>query len=167
MNLNLGSGERQIDGYIGVDIDRADVRHDLSQFPWPFEDESADSIIASHILEHLTRDDGLRFLAECYRILAQDGVLYLAVPDMDKFITCRLTGDFAPLGGYEWTDLNYLMGGDHSEVNIHHRHRYMWCELSLRMALTEVGFSVVKRVSKRKHDNPRYELISLYVTAWK
>ncbi|CAG1771071.1 putative S-adenosylmethionine-dependent methyltransferase [uncultured bacterium] len=42
-------------------------------------DSSVDFIIASHILEHLP--DPLGFLKECYRVLRNEGVIYLAIPD--------------------------------------------------------------------------------------
>ena len=42
-------------------------------------DSSMDFIIASHIIEHLP--DPLGFLKECYRVLRNDGVIYLAIPD--------------------------------------------------------------------------------------
>lgn len=42
-------------------------------------DSSMDFIIASHIIEHLP--DPLGFIKECYRVLRNDGVIYLAIPD--------------------------------------------------------------------------------------
>lgn len=42
-------------------------------------DSSRDFIIASHIIEHLPNPLG--FLKECYRVLRNYGVIYLAIPD--------------------------------------------------------------------------------------
>jgi predicted SAM-dependent methyltransferase len=41
----------------------------LEQFPYPFEDESADEIYCSHYIEHTT--NLIRFMDEIYRILKQ------------------------------------------------------------------------------------------------
>ena len=163
--LNLGSGEMSLDGWLNVDI--ADGI-DLSIFPWPFEDESASEVLVSHILEHFTKADARLFLDECWRVLAPGGFLWLAVPDMDKFIDCRLSGDWSPLNGYKWTDFNYLLGGDSTETRPEQRHRYMYNEETLE---TMCHWSSFKRIAKRlfneQLDNPRYEQISLYMRAIK
>jgi SAM-dependent methyltransferase len=44
-----------------------------------FGDGSLDFVIANHLLEHL--EDPIRALMEFHRVLNQDGVLYLALPD--------------------------------------------------------------------------------------
>ena len=42
--------------------------HDLTKtFPWP--DASIDVVYSSHTLEHLSKEDGHRFLAECHRVI--------------------------------------------------------------------------------------------------
>lgn len=43
MKLNLGCGDKKYDGYVNVDLHGSpDVTCDLSVFPWPFEDASAE-----------------------------------------------------------------------------------------------------------------------------
>lgn len=168
MKLNLGAGSHIVPGYMSVDIGgKADKRMNLAERPWPWADGSIDEILASHVLEHFTRDDGREFLFECYRLLPPGGVLHLAVPDMDKFIDCHLAGDFTPLKGYHWTDLNYLMGGDHSETNLLQRHRYMYCRASLGDTLTAVGFRILPRSGPGALDNHAYAALSLYMDAYK
>jgi len=57
MNLNLGCGNYKLENFINVDkIDiykPLDVLHDLERLLWPFESNSADHILLSHVLEHL------------------------------------------------------------------------------------------------------------------
>lgn len=167
MKLNLGAGPTRFPGYMSVDITgRADVHHNLAVTPWPFETASADELLASHVLEHFDRLAGVDFLRECARVLVPGGHLHLAVPDMDKFIACRLKGDFSELGGYRWTDLNYFMGGDESEVQLEQRHRYMYCFASLAWTLKDVGFSrVYRRQAPGPLDNLQHAAFSLYVDA--
>lgn len=58
-----------------------DIRQKLN-----FNDNSIDLIYSSHMLEHLTADEGFFFLRECHRILRSGGVVRIAVPDADKLI---------------------------------------------------------------------------------
>lgn len=167
MRLNLGAGEWQVEGWTAVDIrPDADVRHDLSVFPWPFASASVDAILASHVLEHFTRADAARFLHECARVLTPGGDLHIAVPDLDLFVDCHLSGDFSPLKGYRWTSLDSLMGGGDAENNPAQRHRSVWCYASLKQTLLDCGFRHVRHHAQRiALHNPAYEAISLYVEA--
>lgn len=74
------------DEYVGVDWPNSlhdarnvDVCADLSQ-SLPFDDGSADTVVAFQVLEHL-REPG-RFLSEAYRVLRPGGNLVLTVPFM-------------------------------------------------------------------------------------
>ena len=65
MKLHFGSGLDYKLGYINLDINKnikADIYHDLNQHPYPFKPDSADEIIACHVIEHL--NDPLTFLKE-------------------------------------------------------------------------------------------------------
>lgn len=158
--LNLGCGGRPLDGY--TDVDLPDV--DLTQFPWPWESGSVDRIYAGHIIEHFDRDIGAQFLREAWRVLRSGGVIDIATPDMDRFISWRLYGS-PDLGGYPWRDLNDLLGGGQAEPRPEMRHRYMYCYASLAWSLRQAGFSDIKQRGYAEYDNPAYRDISLYVTA--
>lgn len=56
----------------------------------PENDNSVSLIYCAHTLEHLEKDSGKKFLEECYRILAPDGVMRVALPNTTndfKFVT--------------------------------------------------------------------------------
>ena len=79
MKLNLGCGDKKLDGYINVDVRGApDARVDLSHFPWPFETESAEEVFSEHFLEHVK--DFEATILEMYRILKPNGILHFKVP---------------------------------------------------------------------------------------
>lgn len=60
----------------------------------PHTDQSVDSIYTSHMLEHLSRDQAVRFLAEARRVLKARATLRIAVPDLSKAIdTYKKNGD--------------------------------------------------------------------------
>jgi predicted SAM-dependent methyltransferase len=59
----------------------ADARRDL-----PFPAGQVDAIYTSHFLEHLTRDDAVRFLREARRLLKTDGLIRIVVPDLANVV---------------------------------------------------------------------------------
>ena len=70
MKLDLGCGQNCTPGFKGVDLwEGADVVHDLTKFPYPFEADSIDEIVCNHFAEHLTGEQLMKFMDECYRIL--------------------------------------------------------------------------------------------------
>jgi predicted SAM-dependent methyltransferase len=56
--------------------------HDLHR-ALPFPDARFDGVYASHVLEHLEPDAGLRLLRECNRVLNRNGIIRVAVPDLE------------------------------------------------------------------------------------
>lgn len=112
LRLNLGCGLTAPPGWINVDgswnarlAKYPLIRRVLSRFalvpsgkleiPWsssilthdirkslPFRDGSVAAIYASHVLEHLYREEGQSLMAESFRILRPGGVLRVVVPDL-------------------------------------------------------------------------------------
>jgi SAM-dependent methyltransferase len=91
VKIDLACGANKKEGYIGVDFvetSDTDVIHDLNQYPWPFDDGSADEIHCSHYIEHIPHDidnedgrDGLiQFMDEVYRILKPGGKFHIIAP---------------------------------------------------------------------------------------
>ena len=79
--LNLGSGLSKIDGYINLDISpigEPDVLHDITKFPWPFNDSEINHIVAKDILEHM--HDLPSIIKEMYRISKNGAVWEIMVP---------------------------------------------------------------------------------------
>ena len=94
MKLNLGSGSKILDGYINVDkydYYKPDIIHDLEVFPYPFEDNSIEEILLSHVLEHIGQSPEvfLNIIKEFYRICKNNSVIKIKVPHPrhDDFIS--------------------------------------------------------------------------------
>jgi SAM-dependent methyltransferase len=86
--LNLGCGQFPKPGYVNLDVDpnsKADVRHDLNQFPYPFEDESFSRIEAAHVLEHLP--DPFVVMKEIHRIAEPGAIVDIRVPHFSRGMT--------------------------------------------------------------------------------
>lgn len=50
-------------------------------------DDSFDAVVARHVIEHLSVNELRMLLSECERVLTEDGILRLTVPDPDGTIT--------------------------------------------------------------------------------
>ena len=93
MKLNFGSGNDPLEGFVNVDFlerDDVDFQYNLMDFPYPWEDNSADEIRAIDLIEHLDhytddkRPTVIAFIEECYRILKPGGELYIQTPHWDS-----------------------------------------------------------------------------------
>jgi len=85
MKLNLGCGQNKQAGYVNADREPAvqpDVVMDLEKFPWPFEDDSVDEVLAFHVLEHVgaTPELFIRIMQELYRVCRKGATVRIAVP---------------------------------------------------------------------------------------
>ncbi|MEO8349412.1 MAG: hypothetical protein ABI610_10910, partial [Acidobacteriota bacterium] len=83
LRLHLGCGQAPIAGWLNIDVQALpgvdqvlDVRDGL-----PFKNVT--SIFGEHFLEHLELEEGLACLAECRRVLSNDGILRLSTPNLD------------------------------------------------------------------------------------
>jgi len=70
--------------------------HDLTKkFPWA--DSSVSVVYSSPVLEHFTKEDGRRFIAECHRVLIENGILRIVVPNLrypiGEYIEGRIPAD--------------------------------------------------------------------------
>jgi SAM-dependent methyltransferase len=75
MKLNLGCGNVIKEGYINLDLynEKADIKHDLNIFPYPFKDNTFDEILSEGCIEEL--DNFRKVIEEIYRILKPNGIL--------------------------------------------------------------------------------------------
>ncbi len=81
IKLNLGCGDKKINGFTGVDHIKTaatDVVHDLNITPYPFTADSVDEIIADNVLEHL--DDIIAVMEEWYRLCRPGAIIKISLP---------------------------------------------------------------------------------------
>ncbi len=151
IKINLGSGDRPIEGFINVDardipgIEFPNTRvEDLSQF----QDDYADYIYACHILEHLPRDSTFSTLCEWNRVLKPGGILRVAVPDWDA------TVDYYAENRDLENLLNWIYGGREHGDNYHHR---IFNYPGLRTLLAESGFKRIRKYEWRDTDHASHD----------
>ena len=88
MKLNIGCGRQTLDGFTNIDwnkYDKVDIVHDLRQ-PIPLEDNVADYIFASHIVEHFWRWEIDDILKDWIRLLKPEGVMDIWTVDFDIMV---------------------------------------------------------------------------------
>lgn len=79
MMLDLACGQSVHPGYVGVDIwPGADIQHDLSVFPWPWDDSTIEQAICLHYVEHVV--DLIGFMNELWRIMRPGGEVLIQHP---------------------------------------------------------------------------------------
>lgn len=114
----------------------------------PFETGSVDAVYSSHMLEHLDRDTGQRFLSEAKRVLRPGGVLRIAVPDLARHVTNYQTdGDADAFIGSLLMSQPIQSGWQARvrQVSVGFRdHRWMYDQNSLVSALEVAGFEDVR-----------------------
>lgn len=115
--VNIGCGATWHPAWTNLDVRPVspqvrswDVSHGL-----PFGNEQVDGCYASHILEHLTREQARALLVECLRVLRPGGIVRLAVPDLEGIareylhVVARVDkGEQAAMEQYEWITLELL-----------------------------------------------------------
>lgn len=165
MKLNLGCGRDIRDGYENVDAfvnDNRIIDVDLSKFPWPWVDSSADEILMLDFLEHFPYTKTNTILAEVFRILKPDAPVEIQVPSFEECSKAmnRTAGMLCNSCGYEFPDkmsclhtcfkcgshpneiaeagMKRLFGGQDFEGNFHYT---TFTEDSLKRVLVDAGFN--------------------------
>jgi len=57
-----------------------DIRQHFLGDPFPLEDSEISTIICNQVVEHISKSDSVKFFSECYRVLKDDGLLFLLSP---------------------------------------------------------------------------------------
>jgi predicted SAM-dependent methyltransferase len=151
IKLDIGGGGRPgTNGWITVDTaEGCDLYWDLRE-GIPFANGTVEAIYSSHMLEHLTFDDGQALLRECYRALKPGGSISVVVPNARLYIEGYLGAREIPQEFFGWAPayngttgidaVNYVayMGGEH---------KYMFDEENLIHRLRAAGFADARRRS--------------------
>ena len=115
--LNIGCGRQFHPAWTNLDVSPVDesvIQYD-ARLPLPFANESFTVVYHSHVLEHLSREEGRAFLSECFRVLKAAGVVRVVVPDLEQItrlylenLDRALAGDEHSARKYEWMKLELL-----------------------------------------------------------
>lgn len=148
--LHLGAGGNLLPGWANVDL-YGPIPWDLRK-PLPVAPRSVRLIYSEHFIEHLTRDEALRLLRDCSRLLLPGGAIRISTPDLKPLVQDYLAGKFGGSPEAGWfphspcemvNDAMRLWG-----------HQFVYDEPELRSMMVEAGFSNVQRVEWGQSDIP-------------
>lgn len=115
--LNLGCGNSYHKDWINLDFvsnSQFVLQHNLLE-GIPIEDNKVNVVYHSHVLEHFSKEDGLIFIKECYRVLDHRGIIRVAVPDLERIareylknLQLAIDGNNDAKFDYEWIKLELL-----------------------------------------------------------
>lgn len=145
MKLNLGCGDKILEGYVNVDVAesrrglRPDVLCDLHELT-PFAADTADEIMAIHVVEHFWRWEVVDILKEWARVLKPGGKMILECPNL---ITACQTVLADPerftSPGKEGQRSMWVLYGDPSWEDPLMVHRWGYTPRSLAQVMHEAG----------------------------
>ena len=162
--LNIGSGTNLLAGWINTDLFPRNTPRPVlldATEPLPLPDNSFDYVFTEHMIEHLTFEQGLALLRECYRILKPGAKIRVATPDLRMlFDLCRETRTDLQERYIRWSVENFIPGaGMYHEafvINNFFRnwgHQFIYDEATLRASLERAGFvDVVRREPGESED---------------
>ncbi len=139
--LHLGCGSKHIDGFINIDarqLEGVDEIDDITSLKRHLTN-SIDLIYCSHVLEHTGRNQYMSVLKRWYDLLKVDGIIRLAVPDMEAaFNHYQKNKNLRTLRGFLWGGQNYsqnyhyigfdfnTLSQDLADIGFHNIRRYDW-----------------------------------------
>lgn len=86
--LQIGSGANPPSGWLNTDLypqsEKTIFLDATARFP--FCDQTFDYVFCEHMIEHISYNEGLRMLGECFRILKRGGRIRLSTPDLKVYL---------------------------------------------------------------------------------
>ncbi len=84
--LNLGCGNTFHKSWTNVDFvsTAPEVKAHNLLVGVPFSNNVFEVVYHSHVLEHFPKDKALYFIKECHRVLKPNGIIRIAIPDLEK-----------------------------------------------------------------------------------
>jgi SAM-dependent methyltransferase len=162
--VQIGSAEHVKEGYLnidywpnsGIDYDEKtnfanlDVRLGL-----PLDENSADFVYSSHMLEHLTFEEARKHMQDIFRVLKPRGRLRMCMPDVGQTARNYTINNSAYLDRLNdvYRFLGYMpeenrLYGDLMSRHILEgcTHKYFWDSENLSATLTACGFSNIREM---------------------
>jgi predicted SAM-dependent methyltransferase len=153
--LHIGCGERILQGWLNSDYFPSSdkILYLDATKSFPFESNEFDYIFSEHMIEHISYDQGLRLLTECYRVLKPGGKVRISTPDLSFIINLYRNNKSIIQKDYiKWSIDNFINSAPLYEVtfvinNFVRRwgHKFIYDEKLLRYSLEKVGFANITK----------------------
>jgi len=164
--LNIGCGNTLLKGWLNIGLfprsfhygstklqEGALVLHFDMIEELPIPEDSIKYLYASHFIEHLKFQDGIKVLERCYKTMKKGGIIRLTFPDMELWIKNYYEDNLEFFEKYK----NIFLGGNNSIAKtkgeifmsqVHNwGHKWNYDFESIKHILEKIGFS---QVTKKK-----------------
>jgi len=151
VRLNLGCGDKPLEGYINVDVAPSrggkapDVVADV-RFLEPFAPDHADEILAIHLIEHIDRWEVVDVLRRWFTLLKPGGRLVIETPNLVSACEALLADPLkAARAGKTGQMSMWPLYGDPSWKDPLMMHKWLYTPQSLAEVMHEAGFVKIKQ----------------------
>lgn len=149
--LNLGCGDKLLDGYFNIDVAPSrkgvvpDLIADLRNIP--FDPASVDEILAVHVIEHFYLWEAKKVLIHWQNLLRAGGTIILECPNMLTAARALVEDESlaTDLEGKRGQHVMWPIYGDPGWEDPLMCHKWGYTPASLIRLLTDVGFSGVRQ----------------------
>jgi len=167
--LNVGSGNVPLPGFINIDKyyypgsthpgmnleDGKTWHQEYPDSPWlygdivklDFPNEYFDKVIAVHVIEHISMNDGNKAIGEMFRVLKKGGIVEIETPDLTKacelFLNVHISNEKNNADWFRFMGLLYGSQGAEGEGQFH------LCGYSkeyLKFRMVEHGFVNIEEI---------------------
>lgn len=152
LKLNIGCGTDYKKGWINIDnnsdnnIKKLDINWDLRK-PLPIDDGTIDFIFNEHFIEHLSVEEARVALKEFKRILKNDGVMRIAMPNLEDAVANYLDPEWRSKPFVRRFDMGFVKTGAEL-LNMNFSwwgHKWLYDREELERRLNEAGFARIKK----------------------
>ena len=127
MRVIIGAGRTRLDGWISTQEDELNLLN-RTDFERMFADERPYALLAEHVWEHMTYEEGLAAARNCFEFLKEGGYLRAAVPDANF--------------RNEWYQNMVKVGGNGDPNHPAFTHKIVYDWRTFKRVFEEAGFEV-------------------------
>lgn len=127
MKIIIGAGNTSYDGWISTQERELNLLN-KKDFKKQFKEESIDAMLAEHVWEHMTEQEGVQAAKNCFAYLKSGGYIRCAVPDKNFH--------------NEWYQNMVQIGGPGSTDHPAYTHKIVYDYKALKTVFEKAGFEV-------------------------
>lgn len=164
--LHLGCGNNIVDGYVNADFYRMRFWNNSSneniwrldlRYPLKCADDSFDGVFTEHTLEHLYLDDAIKLLKELYRVMKNNAIIRISVPDLEKYILFYVQ-QLSREDEKSFTKRFETRCSAIRDMTQNYLHLSVWDFKELKHCLEEAGFKNICKLEYRRTQDEKLDL---------